>query len=123
MTTRQTLAHGLEREFNALRLLRPGRRVGEIAFFSALWMSGIALGLAGLSTTSPLEWPLRLASVAVVAAALNAFYLLSHCSTRRRRIACFTSFITDSSVVLATPTSSATTPTARDSAGRCIGSV
>ncbi len=78
MTTRQALAHGLEREFDALRRLRPWRRIAEIAFFAALCGTGMALGLAGMATAGPLEWPLRLASVAVVAAALNAFYLLSH---------------------------------------------
>jgi fatty acid desaturase len=78
MTIRQTLVQGLEVEFDALRRLRPGRRVTEIVFFALLWAAGIALGVVGLSTSGPLEWPLRLASALVIAAALNAFYLLSH---------------------------------------------
>ena len=78
MTTRQTLSHGLERQLDSLRQQRPARRIAEIAFFAVLWGTGIALGLAGMATDGPLEWLLRLASVAVVAAALNAFYLLSH---------------------------------------------
>lgn len=78
MTTRRRLAHGLDRELDALRRLRPGRRIAEIGFFIVLWGVGIALGLVGLETGGALEWPVRLVSVAVVAAALNAFYLLSH---------------------------------------------
>lgn len=78
MTVRQTLVHGLEREFDALRRLRPMRRVAEMALFAALWAAGIGLGIAGLNAAGPGEWPLRVASVALGAAALNAFYLLSH---------------------------------------------
>ena len=74
MTTRearQMLAHGLDAEMSELRRLRPSRRAAEIAFFSTLWIVGIALGLPG-------SWPLRIAGIAASAAALNAFYLLSH---------------------------------------------
>ena len=78
MTMRQTLVQGLEREFDALRRLRAGRRIAEIVFFAALWAAGIAIGIAALDAAGALEWPLRLTSAALAAAALNAFYLLSH---------------------------------------------
>jgi len=74
MTTRearQMLVHGLDGEMAALRRLRPTRRIAEIVFFSSLWIVGIALGLLG-------SLPLRIAGIAASAAALNAFYLLSH---------------------------------------------
>jgi fatty acid desaturase len=78
VTIRQTLVQGLEREFDALRRLRAGRRIAEVVFFAALWAAGIAIGIAALDAGGALEWPLRLTSAALAAAALNAFYLLSH---------------------------------------------
>ena len=79
MEARATLSRGIEREIAALRVLRPARRVGELALFVALWAVGIALGLAGLAPAAgAAEWPLRLAGIAVAAVALNAMYLLSH---------------------------------------------
>lgn len=75
---RQALSNGLEAELAELRRQRPSRRLAEIAFFSALWAAGIAAGLIGLAASGPIAWPLRLAGIAASAAALNAFYLLSH---------------------------------------------
>jgi fatty acid desaturase len=65
---RQRLSCGLEAELAELRTQRPGRRLAEIVFFTALWIAGMALGLAGLT------W----LGIAASAAALNAFFLLSH---------------------------------------------
>jgi fatty acid desaturase len=73
--TRHALTVGLETQLAELRQQRPARRMAEIVFFSKLWSVGIALGLVGLAQQS---WPLRLAGIAAAAAALNAFYLLSH---------------------------------------------
>src|SRR5262245_7867385 len=76
--TRQQLSAGLEVPLNALRRLRPGRRTAEIVFFAILWSAGIALGLEGLKQSGWSALALRLAGIAASAAALNAFYLLSH---------------------------------------------
>ncbi len=76
--TRNTLMHGLESQIGDLRRQRVARRLGEVLFFALLWAAGIAAGLIGLATTG---WPggaLRLTSIIASAAALNAFYLLSH---------------------------------------------
>lgn len=73
--TRLIVADGLEPSLAALRALRPWRRFGEIAFFAALWGAGIVLGVFGLATD---QWIMRLGGVAAAAAALNAFFLLSH---------------------------------------------
>lgn len=78
LTARQTLSRGLEQDIDALRRQRPARRIGEIALFTALWAAGIALGLAGLGSAGPFAWVLQLAGIAAAAAALNAYYLLSH---------------------------------------------
>jgi fatty acid desaturase len=75
---RQSLSTGLETSLAELRRLRPSRRLAEIVFFTALWAAGIVLGLEGLRTSAWLAWGLRLASIGASAAALNAFYLLSH---------------------------------------------
>jgi fatty acid desaturase len=75
---RESLSSGLEAEIAGLRRRRPRRRLAEIGFFAALWAAGIAAGLIAMNTTGPMEWPLRLAGIAAAAAALNAFYLLSH---------------------------------------------
>lgn len=75
---RQMLTHGLEAELADLRRHRPARRLGEIGFFAALWVAGIAMGLTGLEATGMVAWPIRLAGILASAAALNAFYLLSH---------------------------------------------
>jgi len=72
------LVQGLEREFETLRRLRSRRRIAEIVFFAALWAAGIALGIAASDAVGPLEFPLRLTGAVLAAAALNAFYLLSH---------------------------------------------
>jgi len=60
---RHALTLGLEAEMAELRRQRPVRRIAEIAFFAALWAVGILSGVAGIPAS---------------AAALNAFYLLSH---------------------------------------------
>jgi fatty acid desaturase len=76
--TRRALSAGIEPEITTLRELRARRRGGEILFFATLWAIGIAIGLLGLNLPGLLGWMLRLASIAGSAAALNAFYLLSH---------------------------------------------
>jgi fatty acid desaturase len=75
---RKALTLGLDAALSELRLQRPARRVAEIACFCALWAAGIELGLLASGTAGWLAWPLRLTSIAACAAALNAFYLLSH---------------------------------------------
>jgi fatty acid desaturase len=75
---RRMLSSGLEAELAGLRRQRPMRRLSEIGLFSALWAVGIAAGVEGLKATGWLAVWLRLGSVACSAAALNAFYLLSH---------------------------------------------
>jgi fatty acid desaturase len=75
---RRTLTSGLEREIASLARLRAGRRVAEIAFFSALWAIAIVIGLVGLEATGVTAVIVRVAGIALAAAALNAFYLLSH---------------------------------------------
>jgi fatty acid desaturase len=78
LAARARVSIGLESDLAALRRQRPLRRLAEIAFFSALWAAAIAIGVAGLSTPGAAGWVLRLVSIAAAAAALNAFYLLSH---------------------------------------------
>jgi fatty acid desaturase len=75
---RRRLSEGLEAELLSLQQQRPRRRIAELLFFSALWATGIALGVLGLDAGGPLSWPLKLAGIAAAAAALNAFFLLSH---------------------------------------------
>jgi fatty acid desaturase len=65
---RQRLSSGLDVELTALRRQRPARRVAEIAFFASLWIAGMLLSRADFD----------LAGIALSAAALNAFFLLSH---------------------------------------------
>jgi fatty acid desaturase len=75
---RRALSSGLDAELATLRRQRPSRRLAELALFASLWAVGIAAGLAGLAETGATSWVLRVLSVAASAAALNAFYLLSH---------------------------------------------
>ena len=75
---REELSAALGPGLAPLRCLRAPRRLGEIAFFAALWGAGIALGLSGLALHGPLAGALRLGGIALSAVALNAFYLLSH---------------------------------------------
>lgn len=78
LRARQTLTRGIEAQIAGLRQQRVSRRLSEITFFAALWSAGIVLGLLGLDATGPASWTLRLAGILASAAALNAFYLLSH---------------------------------------------
>ena len=78
LRAREALAAGLDAELAALRTLRVSRRLGEVAFFLALWLAGIALGLGGLAMDGAAAWVPRLVGVAACAVALHAFYLLSH---------------------------------------------
>ncbi|HEY8020325.1 MAG TPA: fatty acid desaturase [Thermoanaerobaculia bacterium] len=75
---REDLSAALGPALAPLRRLRAPRRLGEIAFFAALWGVGIAFGLRGLTLHGPLAGVLRLGGIAFSAVALNAFYLLSH---------------------------------------------
>jgi fatty acid desaturase len=76
--TRQSLTRGLEPQVALLRRQQLSRRLGEIAFFVALWIAGIAAGTIGFQMEGTIGWSLRLASILASAAALNAFFLLSH---------------------------------------------
>ncbi len=78
LRARRMLSAGLHAEIAGLRQRRWERRIAEIVLFLALWAVGIGLGLAGLSMAGAAGWALRLAGIAAAAAALNAFYLLSH---------------------------------------------
>jgi fatty acid desaturase len=78
LAARQSLSIGLSSELADIRRLRPSRRIAEIAFFAALWTASIAIGMAGLESGGTAGAILRLAGMAGAAAALNAFYLLSH---------------------------------------------
>jgi fatty acid desaturase len=75
---RARLSQGLQTDIGSLRRLRPGRRVLEIAFFTALWVASIFAGLSAMDMAGPSAWLVRLMAIAGGAAALNAFYLLSH---------------------------------------------
>jgi fatty acid desaturase len=75
---RRRLTHGFGAEIANLARLRASRRVAEIAFFSAMWLIAIVIGVAGLETTGVTAVILRGAGIGLAAAALNAFYLLSH---------------------------------------------
>ena len=75
---RQRVSSGLDRQLASLRHQRPSRRLAEITFFAALWGAAILAGLAGLAGEGWASWSLRLSGIAAGAAALNAFYLLSH---------------------------------------------
>ena len=78
LRVRHALTRGLESQIAGLRRQRLSRRLGEVLFFAALWAAGIAIGLAGLAATGSAAWVLRLSGILASAAALNAFYLLSH---------------------------------------------
>src|SRR5687767_14460923 len=78
LRVRRALSAGLEAALADLRQLRSSRRIAEIAFFCALWAAGIAAGLAGLGADGAFGGTLRLLGIGASAAALNAFYLLSH---------------------------------------------
>src|SRR5262245_12647436 len=78
MQARATLSAGLDTELAELRVLRPGRRLGEIGLFVAIWAVGVGLGVAGMAQTGIVSWLLRGTGIALSAAALNAFVLLSH---------------------------------------------
>lgn len=68
LRTRQILSAGREGDIAELRRLRAGRRIAEIVFFAALWAAGIIVAQSGYLVFG----------ISASAAALNAFYLLSH---------------------------------------------
>jgi fatty acid desaturase len=78
LRTRLVLLQGLDLPFAELRRLRSDRRALELVFFSALWVVGMLAGIEGLKADGAAGWILRAAGLAAAAAALNAFYLLSH---------------------------------------------
>jgi fatty acid desaturase len=75
---RRALSSGVEIPLAELRELRAGRRLAEIAFFTVLWIASGWLALMGMATAGWEGWIGRLLAIAAGAAALNAFYLLSH---------------------------------------------
>lgn len=75
---RRALSSGIETRIAALRELRTPRRLGEVAFFAALWLASGWLGLAAMAWDGWNGWMYRAVATAGAAAALNAFYLLSH---------------------------------------------
>jgi fatty acid desaturase len=78
LAARRALSRGIEEHVAELRVLQPPRRIAELAFFSILWAVSIGAGLEAMDAAGPTGWALRVASLAGAAAALNAFYLLSH---------------------------------------------
>lgn len=78
LATRREISNGLEGEMAALRRLRPGRRITEIAFFGALWTVGIASGMWAMGADTWTASTLRVLGIVASALALNAFFLLSH---------------------------------------------
>jgi fatty acid desaturase len=78
LRARHALSNGLEAEMTELRRLRPARRLAECGLFAALWAAAIVIGIVGLEIAGPTAWLLRLIGIGAGAAALNAFYLLSH---------------------------------------------
>jgi fatty acid desaturase len=75
---RRTLSSGIEARIAALRELRAGRRTTEMVFFAALWFASGWLGLEAMAAHHWDGWIGRAIAIAGAAAALNAFYLLSH---------------------------------------------
>jgi len=78
LEARRALSSGIEAQVAELRALRTGRRLIEIAFFAALWLASGWLGVTAMATAGWQGWIARLVAIAAGAAALNAFYLLSH---------------------------------------------
>lgn len=78
LRARHALTRGLEPQIAVLRRQRVSRRLTEMSFFALLWAAGIVAGLTALPIAGPEGWILRLAAILACAAALNAFYLLSH---------------------------------------------
>ena len=75
---RRALSSGMEPQIAGLRQLRAGRRLGEMAFFAALWLASGWVGIEALALDGWTGWVYRALAIAGAAAALNAFYLLSH---------------------------------------------
>jgi fatty acid desaturase len=78
LDARRMLSSGIEAQMVTLRQLHAGRRLAEIAFFALVWIASGWLGIAAMSTAGWPGWIGRLVAIAAGAAALNAFYLLSH---------------------------------------------
>jgi fatty acid desaturase len=78
LDARRWLSTGIEPQMVLLRQLHAGRRLAEIAFFALLWIASVWLGVAAMSTPGWAGWIERALAIAAGAAALNAFYLLSH---------------------------------------------
>jgi fatty acid desaturase len=78
LRARHALTRGLESQIALLRRQRVSRRLAEMVCFALMWAAGIAAGIDALATAGPAGWILRIAAVLACAAALNAFYLLSH---------------------------------------------
>jgi fatty acid desaturase len=76
--TRIALSAGLEPAITALRQHNGLRRIFEICFFAVLWLAGVVCGVRGLDASGPAALASQVLGIAVSAAALNAFYLLSH---------------------------------------------
>ena len=78
LDARRSLSNGIESEMVLLRQLHAGRRLAEIAFFVVVWIASGWLGIVALGTPGMTGWIARVVAIAAAAAALNAFYLLSH---------------------------------------------
>ena len=78
LDTRRSLSSGIESEMVLLRQLHAGRRLAEIAFFAVIWIASGWLGVIAMGTPGAAGWLERVLAIAAGAAALNAFYLLSH---------------------------------------------
>jgi fatty acid desaturase len=78
LDARRVLSSGLESQMVILRQLHAGRRIAEIVFFALVWIASGWLGVTAMATPGWAGWVGRVLAIAAGAAALNAFYLLSH---------------------------------------------
>ena len=78
LDARRVLSSGIEPQMVMLRQLHAGRRLAEIACFVLVWIASGWLGVAAMGTPGWTGWIGRVLAIAAGAAALNAFYLLSH---------------------------------------------
>lgn len=75
---RRRLSSGIEGQIATLRTLRADRRLAEILFFAGLWFASGLASVEAMAAPDWYGWVGRVIAIAGSAAALNAFYLLSH---------------------------------------------